>query len=136
MKKTLLNRSIILAIIGLIAGAFYREFTKFIGFTGYTRLILVHPHLIVLGFIVMFLFVIFIKTYEVQETDKLNKSLNVYFLSVILTAGTLFTRGLLEALEFNMTKAIDASISGIAGIGHIILTISLYKILKTFKKYV
>ena len=49
MTKKLVNLSFIYAIIGLIAGAFYREFTKYLGFVGKTTLSVAHTHILVLG---------------------------------------------------------------------------------------
>ena len=48
MKKYL-NISFIYAIAAMAGGVFYREFTKFSGYTGVTALSKVHPHLFLLG---------------------------------------------------------------------------------------
>ncbi len=52
MKKYI-NLALIYAVCALVAGVFYREFTKWNGFTGVTTLGKVHTHLFMLG---MFLF--------------------------------------------------------------------------------
>ena len=54
MKK-ILNTSMIYFILAAAAGVFYREFTKFNGYTGETALSYVHTHLFVLG---MFAFLV------------------------------------------------------------------------------
>lgn len=54
MKK-LINTSFVYFILAMIAGVFYREFTKFYNFTEKTTLSVVHTHLLTLG---MFLFLI------------------------------------------------------------------------------
>ena len=54
MKK-LWNTSMIYLILALAGGVFYREFSKFHGYTGRTTLAYVHTHLLVLG---MFLFLL------------------------------------------------------------------------------
>lgn len=51
MKK-IINTAMFYMIYGLIAGVFYREYTKFKGFTGLTSLSKVHPHVLVLGMLV------------------------------------------------------------------------------------
>lgn len=43
MKKYF-NVSLCYAIAAMVAGVFYREFTKAMGFTGPTTLLRVHPH--------------------------------------------------------------------------------------------
>lgn len=55
MKK-MLNFALGYAIAAMVGGVFYREFTKFSGFTGVTTLGKVHTHLFLLG-MVMFMIV-------------------------------------------------------------------------------
>ena len=52
MKK-LINLSFIYALAAMASGVFYREFTKFLEFTGRTSLAFTHLHLFVLGTIVL-----------------------------------------------------------------------------------
>lgn len=54
MKKYI-NISLIYAISAMAGGVFYREFTKWNGFTGNTSLGKVYPHLFLLGMIVFLL---------------------------------------------------------------------------------
>lgn len=131
MEKKIFNTSMIFLVLGLFLGAFYREYTKFVGFTAPTKLVLLHPHLLVLGFIFSMIFLIFIKTYNVKD-EKLNRNYNLYTLGVFLTAGTLFARGMFDVLSVELSKGLNAAISGVAGIGHIILSIALYFIFKSF----
>ena len=63
--KRLLNTAIGYFIAASAAGVFYREFTKWNGFTGKTTLGFVHTHLFVLG---MFLFLILALTCK-EEHD-------------------------------------------------------------------
>ena len=51
MKKYL-NISLIYAVAAMAGGVFYREFTKFNGYTGVTALGKVHAHLFLLGMLV------------------------------------------------------------------------------------
>lgn len=46
--KRLMNASIVYGVLGLIGGVFYREFTKFNGFTDFTTLSVVHTHYLML----------------------------------------------------------------------------------------
>lgn len=47
--KRLMNASIVYGVLGLIVGGvFYREFTKFNGFTDFTTLSVVHTHYLML----------------------------------------------------------------------------------------
>ena len=58
MKK-LLNIGFLYAILAMAGGVFYREFTKFNGFTGRTALGVVHTHLFLLGMVMFLLAALF-----------------------------------------------------------------------------
>lgn len=60
MKK-LLNTAFIYALAAMAGGVFYREFTKFNGFSGRTALGLVHTHLFLLGTVFFLLAALFSK---------------------------------------------------------------------------
>lgn len=60
MKK-LLNTAFIYALAAMAGGVFYREFTKFNGFSGRTALGLVHTHLFLLGTMFFLLAALFSK---------------------------------------------------------------------------
>ena len=47
--KRYANASLLYALIAMAGGVFYREFTKFSGFTGKTALSVVHTHYFLLG---------------------------------------------------------------------------------------
>jgi hypothetical protein len=49
--KRLMNASVVYAILGLMDGVFYREFTKVNGFTSFTTLSVVHTHYLMLGMV-------------------------------------------------------------------------------------
>ena len=51
MEKKFINTSFLYAILAMIGGVFYREFTKINQFVGATALGKVHVHLFVLGMI-------------------------------------------------------------------------------------
>ena len=52
--KRYINTALLYAIFAMAGGVFYREFTKFNGFTGKTTLSVVHTHYFLLG-VVFFL---------------------------------------------------------------------------------
>lgn len=120
MKK-LINTAFIYAIVGMVAGVFYREFTKIIGFTGLSNLSVLHTHVFVLGMI-MFLIVAALSTQlDIVNHEKFSKFYKTYNLGLILTTTMLFARGMTQALEMDLSKGLNASISGISGLAHIIL---------------
>lgn len=134
MKRKTFDRAFVLAIVGIFAGAFYREFTKFLGYTGETSMSLVHTHLISLGTIILIVLALSFQVFKVEETSRLNRLLLGYFISVIVNAGVMFTRGLFEVMGWEISRAVNGSFSGIAGLAHILLTISLIWILNIIRK--
>ena len=75
MKK-LVNTSFIYLILSLISGVFYREFTKFNGYTGKTALGVMHTHFFILGVLIFLILALFVKDHE----DRLNaKKLNRFY---------------------------------------------------------
>ena len=49
--KRYINTALLYAILAMVGGVFYREFTKFFGFTGKTTLSFVHTHYFMLGMV-------------------------------------------------------------------------------------
>ncbi|WP_283123728.1 DUF2871 domain-containing protein [Angelakisella massiliensis] len=135
MKKKLADAAFIYVIAGLAAGVFYREFTKFQGFSGRTALGLVHPHLLLLGAGVMLLLIALEPALLLSgEERSLKRSLLFYHCGLGLTAAQLLIRGVFQVLGSPLSRGLDASISGIAGIGHILLAIGLCRLLLMIRR--
>lgn len=134
MTKKFVNLSFIYAIVGLIAGAFYREFTKYMSYTARTRMALVHPHCLVLGAFMFLLLALFSMNLKLENEKTFKTFFLSYNIGVVLTAAMLFLRGLAEVMDWSGNKALDASISGIAGVGHIVLTVGFVFMFITLKK--
>lgn len=49
--KRYMNMALLYAVLAMVGGVFYREFTKFNGFTGKTTLGVVHTHYFMLGMV-------------------------------------------------------------------------------------
>ena len=128
MKKYL-NYSLSYGVMGLICGVYFREFTKIMGFTGVTTLSKAHPHLLMLG-TVLFLIVALFSERLSLETDKTL----IYNIGLPLTVLMMLIRGTLEVIGAPLSKGLDASISGIAGIGHILLGLGIILFIYSLKK--
>lgn len=125
MKK-MIKISMIYFIVALIAGVFYREFTKFNQFSGRTTLSLLHTHLFILGMFLFLILAIFCSIMpQILESKKMKKFYVLMNVSLPLFALTLLVRGIVQVLGMDLSSAMNASLSGIAGITHILLTISL-----------
>lgn len=133
MKK-LINTSVIYAVLALAGGVFYREFTKFNGFTGYTTLSVVHTHYFILGMFIFLILALLEKNIAFM-TKKSERLLFAYQAGLNLTVIMLIVKGVLQIIAQNSLSAgLNASISGIAGIGHLILGIALVMLLLEVKK--
>lgn len=125
MKK-MVKTSMFYFAAALIAGVFYREFTKFNQFSGRTALSLLHTHLFVLGMFLFLILAIFCSIMpQILESKKMKKFYVLMNISLPLFVFTLLVRGVAQVLEIDLSSALNASLSGIAGMTHILLTISL-----------
>lgn len=87
----------------------------------WTTLSVVHTHYLILGLVEM-------NVHFVDE--KVNKYLMVYHIGFNLTAIMVVVRGIVQVIHMHV---VSAAISGIAGIGHILLGIALILILIQIK---
>jgi hypothetical protein len=132
--KHYLKSASIYTLIGLISGVFYREITKIMDYTSRTSLSLIHGHYISLGLFV-FLFLLILEKQFAFSGIKSSKQVVIgYHIGLNITGLGFLLRGLTQVLEIDMTRGLNASISGISGIGHILLAISLLMILRNIKK--
>ena len=134
-EKKLLNLSIIYSILAAICGVFYREFTKFHQFTGETTLSVLHTHYFVLGMLFFLILVLFERNYQLVNKG-INKLLIVYQIGLNMTVALLVVRGVAQVLALPLNKGMNAAISGMAGIGHIILGGSIVWLLFMIKKVI
>ena len=131
--KRYINGAITYAALAMAGGVFYREFTKFNHFTGQTTLSVLHTHYFVLGMLFFLLLLLLEKNFAFS-TAKSNKILLFYNIGLNTTVAMLFARGITQVLNMPLSSGQDAAISGIAGLGHIILGVSIIYILLEIKK--
>ena len=91
-----------------------------------TTLSVVHTHYLILG--MMFFLVLGVVSTRVHFQS--NRAVSLYNIGLNLTAVMLVVRGIVQVMGLTVSSAI----SGIAGIGHIILGVSLILILLDIKK--
>lgn len=125
MKKKYFNLALIYAICGMVAGVFYREFTKWNSFTGVTALGKLHTHLLTLGMLVFLLVAIFSNSMDLEKDKKFKIFMKVYNIGLPILALTMLVRGVVQVRDLQISKALDASISGIAGIGHMLVGLGI-----------
>lgn len=118
----------------MIGGVFYREFTKFNDFSGITVLGKVHGHFFLLGMIVFLLVALFQERVDLKQQKLFRIFFVIYNLGVPLTGTMMFVRGITQVLAIELSKGADASIAGIAGIGHILTGLGIVLLLLSLKK--
>ncbi len=133
MIKRYANMALAYAVTAMIFGVFYREFTKFSGFSGQTALSVIHTHYFLLGMFFSLLLMLIEKAFSFSDQNT-GKILIVYQLGLNITALGFLMRGLTQVWETELSKGMNASISGIAGIGHILTGICLILLLLKIRK--
>ena len=130
--KRYMNTALLYAILAMAGGVFYREFTKFNGFTARTALGVVHTHYFLLGMMWFLLLLVLEKNFSFTG-PKTGRVLAVYHAGLNLTAVMLVVRGITQVLGISLSTGMSAAISGVAGIGHILLGVSLVLLLLQVK---
>ncbi|MDD2354962.1 MAG: DUF2871 domain-containing protein [Lachnospiraceae bacterium] len=133
MKKYL-NYALGYAIAAMAGGVFYREFTKWNGFTGVTALGKVHAHLFLLGMMVFLIVALFAAHNDLTKQKSFRAFMCLYNIGLPLTAVMLVVRGVPQVLNIVLSSGASAAISGIAGIGHILIGTGLILLLISLKK--
>ena len=133
MKKYL-NYSLAYAVAAMAGGVFYREFTKFNGFDGVTALGKVHTHLFLLGMMVFLLVALFAAQADLAKQRTFRVFLVMYNIGVPLTAVMMAVRGVTQVLGMSLSSGASASISGMAGIGHILTGAGLILLLVSLRR--
>lgn len=131
--KRFMNTALLYAAFAIAGGVFYREFTKFNGFTAQTTLSVVHTHYFLLGMVFFLLLLLLEKNFSFTST-KTGRILAVYHTGLNLTAAMLVVRGVVQVLTPTLSSGMNAAISGIAGIGHILLGVSTILLLVQIRR--
>lgn len=133
MKK-LLRTSMIYMILAICGGVFFREFTKILKFEGLTPLRALHTHLFVLGMIFFLVALLLERQFHISSQKGFGSFYLLYNIGVASTGCLLLVRGVLVVLGTPLSSGMTAAISGIAGLGHIVLTIGLVQFFRLLFK--
>lgn len=133
MKK-LWNTAFGYFLAAMAAGVFYREFTKFNGFTGRTTLAFAHAHLMVLGTVVFLFLGLAAKVTNLTEQKGFHIFCIVYNIALFFMVAMMIVRGIYQTLGAELSRGVDASISGIAGLSHIAIAGALIYLFMIFRK--
>ena len=95
--KRYINSALLYAILAMVGGVFYREFTKFNGFTAKTALSVVHTHYFLLGMVFFLLLLLLEKNFSFTS-KKTGRVLIAYHIGLNLMAVMLLVRGVTQVL--------------------------------------
>lgn len=109
------------ALLGLGSGLFFRGYTKAHDFDGATQLAVMHTHLLALGMLLMLIVLALEKLFELSKTKWFNLFYWHYNGGLLLTTAMMLVIGIRDVKGETSTPMID----GIAGLGHIIITVGL-----------
>lgn len=135
MKKYI-NSALIYALVGMLSGVFYREFTKINDYTGATKLSLLHGHYLSLGLFFFLIVMILEKQWGFSENGSDKIGFLLYHLGLNITGLGFLVRGVMEVTSVPLTRGLNASIAGVSGIGHILLAVGLVMLLIKIRKKV
>lgn len=133
MVKRYANLATVYAVMAMLFGVFYREFTKFSHFSGKTNLSVMHTHYFLLG-MVFFLILMLVEKSFAFSSPKIGKVVIGYQIGLNITGLGFLVRGLTQVWETPLSSGLDASISGVAGIGHVIMGVCMILLLLNIKK--
>lgn len=128
MKK-LYFASLAYLVIGLGFGVFYREFTKVNNFPEgqYTQLSVVHTHVLTLGFVVLLVVLLLEKVFELSKHGFFTPAFWLYNAGLVVSSTMMVWHGIyqVQGVEWG------AAFSGIAGLGHIVMSLGLVGFMAT-----
>lgn len=133
--KRYINMALLYAILAMAGGVFYREFTKYNGFTAKTTLSVLHTHYFLLGMVFFLLLLLLEKNFSFTNA-KTGRILAVYHAGLNLTAVMFAVRGISQVLAPTLPSGMSAAVSGIAGMGHILLGVGMVLLLVQIRRSV
>ena len=129
MIKRYFNAAIVYASLALACGVFYREFTKYAAFTGKTNLAFLHTHYFMLGMFFFLALALLERAFAFSQQKGSKGWVTVYHVGLNITTACLFLRGLAQVGGNALSPALNGALSGVSGIGHILLGSSILALL-------
>ncbi len=122
MKK-IVKTAFIYAIIAMLSGIFYREGSRFLELTEPNTWSIIHTHFFMLGMFFFLIVLLLEKSFHLTKDKKYNAFYYIYNIGLVITGIMLYLRGIADVTEDFMVY--DKMISGISGIGHILLGVGI-----------
>lgn len=134
LMKKYFNIASLYAIFAIMSGVFYREFTKWNSFAGQTTLSVCHLHLFALGTIMFLIIALLCHSTNLEEKKSFHTFMKLYNIALVFMVIMFYVRGIVQVLGMVLSKAADASLSGVAGISHLLMTIAIIMLFTTLRK--
>ncbi|WP_333619501.1 DUF2871 domain-containing protein [Dietzia sp.] len=122
MLRSTFYAALTYTVLGLLGGLYFRELTKAQDFPedAFTQLSVVHTHLFALGTTILLVVLALDKLFRLSDSREFRWFFWTYNAGVVLTVVMLLVHGTLTVLGHD---EVSPAISGIAGLGHILLTV-------------
>lgn len=120
------------AVLGLIAGVFYREFVKINSFEGITMLSRLHVHILALGFLFFLIVLLLERSFKISALKFFKGFYFTYNIGLLSTVALMAWRGILQVngATFNGLNHIAGTAHAILGAGFIFFLMNLYQAVK------
>jgi len=129
----LLRTAFAYMLLGVLSGLFYREYTKATDTLGIdSQLSILHTHLLALGMLVFLLVLALDALFSLTGRRSFSVFYWTYNIGLLLTVVMQAVRGILT-LDGQDPATTSAAIPGIAGLGHILLTVGLVALFVALK---
>ena len=120
-----MNTAFAYMVLGLVSGLFYREYTKATDTLGAdTQLATLHTHFLALGMIAFLVVLALDALFQLSGRRSFTVFYWTYNIGLLMTVVMQAVRGILT-LDGQDPAATTAAIPGIAGLGHMVLTVGL-----------
>ena len=120
-----MNTAFAYMVLGLVSGLFYREYTKATDTLGAdTQLATLHTHFLALGMVVFLVVLALDALFQLSSRRSFTVFYWTYNIGLLMTVVMQAVRGILT-LDGRDPAATTAAIPGIAGLGHMVLTVGL-----------
>ena len=131
MQKSFIAAATYLGL-GLVAGVFYREFTRAMDYIEPTQLNTLHTHFLVLGTFFFLIVIALDKLFDLSSLKGFNGWFILQNVGLAWTTGAMLANGIVHVVSG--PQAWTAMHSGIAGLGHIVLTVAIIGFFRLLSK--
>ena len=111
--KRIINTAIVYFIFAMAGGVFYREFTKWNGYTEPTTLGVLHVHLLVMGTLLFLITALFAKVTMLAENLLFKKFFVLYNIALPAMVVMMLIRGIVQVLGIELGKMGNGMLSGL-----------------------